>query len=166
MLIDSERRNWGWRVVNSGLYRERARLQNKDAARTDSGADAERKRAQRTLSPEVPRSPPDGGESPEVPLSESDAEEHKTAPQPKRRGCRVPEPFPITEDMRAWAKVKCPHVTNVDGATEEFVDYWRGVAGRAATKLDWEGTWRNRMRELEERAGRKNGAGKGASEWT
>lgn len=172
VLIEPERRNWGWRVVNSGLYREKARLQNKDAARTDSGADADRKRREREgrytpdseMSPAVPRSPPDNGESPEVPLSEAEAYTHKTAP--RKRGCRVPEPFPITADMRAWAAAKCPHVSNVDGATEEFVDYWRGVAGRAATKLDWEGTWRNRMRELEARAGRGNGKPKASSEWT
>lgn len=85
--------------------------------------------------------------------------------QPRKRGCRVPEPFPITEDMRKWALVNCPHVKSVDGATEEFVDYWRGVSGRHGAKLDWEGTWRNRMRELETRAGQKNGRGKEASEW-
>lgn len=165
VLVDPDRRNWGWRVVNSGLYRERARLQNKDAARTESGADAERKRTERGLSPEVPRSPPDVGKSPEVPLSESYAEEHKTAPQ-RSRGCRVPEPFPVTEDMRKWVAMNCPHVTNVDRATEEFVDYWRGVSGKAGAKLDWAGTWRNRLRELEDRAGRKNGTPKASNEWT
>jgi hypothetical protein len=69
-LID-EHRTWGWRVVNHGKYREKARLMGKDAARTESGADAERKRlareAQRSA-PEVPRCPP---VSPEVPLSYS-----------------------------------------------------------------------------------------------
>jgi len=164
VLIDPDRRNWGWRVVNSGLYRERARLQNKDAARTESGADAARKRTERAVSPDVPRCPPDVGESPDIPLSESETEAHKTAP--RKRGCRVPEPFPITADMRAWAAAKCPHVMNVDGATEEFVDYWRGVAGRTALKVDWEGTWRNRLRELETRAARGNGRAKAGGEWT
>ncbi len=84
----------------------------------------------------------------------------------QERGCRIPEPFPITEDMRAWAKVNCSHVLDVDGATEEFVDYWRGVSGRYAVKTDWIGTWRNRMRELEKRAGRTNGRQKPErSEW-
>jgi hypothetical protein len=159
ILLDPEIRNWGWKVVNHGLYREKARKLQYDNERTASGRDAERKKQAR----EVPTPP---AKSREVPLSDADADIHKTAPQRCRRGCRVPEPFPITEDMRAWAKVKCPHVTNVDGATEEFVDYWRGVAGRAATKIDWEGTWRNRLRELEERASRKNGTAKAVSEWT
>lgn len=168
VLIDPSR-TWGWRIVNHSLYRERARKQAWDQERTQSGRDAERKRVSRADVPScpdesrrVPRSPDASRLSP---LSDTNTNIHKTAHTvPRKRGCRVPEPFPITEDMRAWALVKCPHVKNVDGATEEFVDYWRGVAGRAATKLDWEGTWRNRMRELEERASRKNGTAKEA-EW-
>lgn len=65
--------------------------------------------------------------------------------------------------MRAWAAEHCPHVDDVDGATAEFVDYWRGVSGRYGVKLDWLGTWRNRLRELEGRASRKGPfAGNGA----
>lgn len=160
VLIDPSR-TWGWRVVNSGLYRERARMQAKDQARTESGEDAERKRKER-LSPEVPRSPPDPGGSPEVPLSDAESKAHKTAP--RNRGCRIPEPFTISEEMRSWAKEHTPHV-DVDPATEEFVDYWRGASGQVAVKLDWIGTWRNRLRELEKRAGRPNGKPKQASEW-
>jgi hypothetical protein len=52
-LIDPAR-GWGWRVINHGIYRERARKKAYDQARTESGADAERKRASR----DVPRSPP------------------------------------------------------------------------------------------------------------
>ncbi len=46
-LLDPEHREWGWRIVNHGKYRERARLKSKDAARTESGKDAARKRADR-----------------------------------------------------------------------------------------------------------------------
>ena len=80
--------------------------------------------------------------------------EHSPTPSGKaRKGTRVPEPFEVTAEMHAWAAEKCPHVS-VSQATDEFVDYWRGVAGRPGTKLDWLGTWRNRMRELEGRATR------------
>ena len=54
----TEGRGWGWHVVNHAIYREKARLQARDAARTASGSDAERKRLERELSPEVPRTPP------------------------------------------------------------------------------------------------------------
>jgi len=64
-----------------------------------------------------------------------------------KRGCRIPEPFEITQAMQDWAKEHTPGL-DLTQATEEFVDYWRGVTGRNATKADWPGTWRNRMREL------------------
>lgn len=161
VLIDPER-NWGWRVVNSGLYRERARMQAKDQARTESGADAERKRKERA-SPEESTGPP---ASPEVPLSESESKADTSKSAPRRRGCRVPDPFDISREMRDWAKAQCPHVSNLEKATDEFVDYWRGVSGAPGVKLDWDGTWRNRMRQLEERAPRSNGTRTGGkSEW-
>ena len=59
-LIDSSR-DWGWRVINHSLYRERARKQAYDSARTASGRDAERKRSR-----EVPTPP---AKSREVPLN-------------------------------------------------------------------------------------------------
>lgn len=65
-LIDPDNRQWGWRVVNHRIYREKARLMSKDSARTESGRDAERKK-----SPAVPRTPP---VSPAVPLSDSNAD--------------------------------------------------------------------------------------------
>lgn len=187
VLIDPSR-SWGWRVVNSGLYRERARVQAKDQQRTESGEDAERKRKERSrdlavVPPSssenerlslpgsnsavpptvegVPRCPPD---SPEVPLSDADAESKARKRAPRNRGCRIPEPFTISEQMRSWAREHTPHV-DIDSATEEFVDYWRGATGQVAIKLDWVGTWRNRLRELEKRAGRPNGKPKQVSEW-
>jgi hypothetical protein len=60
VLIDPENRNWGWRIVNHGRYRERARKASYDAARTDSGRDRDRKRESRSLRSEtrdVPTSP-------------------------------------------------------------------------------------------------------------
>lgn len=160
VLLDPENRSWGWRVVNHGLYREKARKLQYDNERTASGADAARKRAQRAPSREVPTCP---DVSREVPLSDADADTCKTVT--RKRATRIPEPFPITEDMRTWATVNCPHVKDVDGATEEFVDYWRGVSGRHGVKLDWVGTWRNRLRELEQRSGRRNGKQGAESEW-
>ena len=76
------------------------------------------------------------------------------------RGTRCPEPFEITPAMRAWAAEECP-AFDLEGATREFVDYWRGVPGQRGRKLDWPATWRNRMREISaRRTGRINGAPK------
>lgn len=80
-------RLWGWRIVNHAKYREKARLQAKDSARTASGADAERKRQGRGGSPDVPRSPPD---SPAVPLSDADTDSD-TSEETRARATDAPD---------------------------------------------------------------------------
>lgn len=65
VLLD-EHRAWGWRVVNHGLYRERARKAAFDAERTASGKDAERKKASRDIPTRPAKSRAD-------PLSDSDS---------------------------------------------------------------------------------------------
>lgn len=66
------------------------------------------------------------------------------------RGSRIPDPFLLTADMRQWAATETPGL-DLERATREFVDYWRGVTGKTATKRDWVATWRNRMRDLHDR---------------
>lgn len=69
---------------------------------------------------------------------------------PRKRGARIPDPFEITDELRDWATQHVPGL-NLDEATEEFVDYWRGIPGTKGVKLDWPATWRNRMREIHKR---------------
>jgi hypothetical protein len=68
----------------------------------------------------------------------------------QRRGTRVPEPFPVTPEMVAWWKERCPQV-DPRHETEKFVNYWRAKSGQGATKLDWTATWRNWMLSAAER---------------
>lgn len=68
-LIDVGR-PWGWRILNHGKYREKARKAASDAERVASGAEAERKRQER-LSRDVPRCP---DAYPAVPPSDSDSD--------------------------------------------------------------------------------------------
>ena len=74
-----------------------------------------------------------------------------TPRQRSRRGCRVPDPFDLTTDMREWARTEAP-LADLETGTREFVDYWRGIPGARGCKVDWIATWRNRMRELHNRA--------------
>jgi hypothetical protein len=56
-LIDPANRDWGWRVINHGLYRERARKASYDAARIEDGSNRERMKARnsgKTLDPRKP----------------------------------------------------------------------------------------------------------------
>jgi hypothetical protein len=76
VLLDPEARQWGWRVVNHGKYREKARKAAFDADRTASGRDAERKRTERGASRDVPTRP-DGTRA--DPPSDSDSDKTKNS---------------------------------------------------------------------------------------
>jgi hypothetical protein len=137
VLLDPETRAWGWKVVNHGLYREKARKLQYDAERTSSGRDAERKR----MSREVPRSP----DAPrEVPLSDADADASK---KPRKgRASRLPEDFsPDLEEARTT-------IPDLDAEAEfaRFRDYWRAKSGANGTKADWPATWRNWIRNCKD----------------
>jgi hypothetical protein len=56
----------------------------------------------------------------------------------------LPRDFMISSEMRDWATKKFPTI-DVDEATEEFCDYWRGHGKMMA---DWVATWRNWIRRV------------------
>ncbi len=86
-----------------------------------------------------------------LPFKEESKKERKiTAP----RGTRLPEGWEPSEETCEWARQE----TGWDDHTlsrhlDEFCDYWHSVAGAKATKLDWNKTFRNRIRDLVERKG-------------
>jgi hypothetical protein len=163
-LIDPQNRQWGWRVINHGQYREKARLIAKDSERTASGRDAERKRAARLSGhgQSVPRSPPD---SPGVPLSDSDKTQTQDNPpvSPRRAGgsettdvkpsrnsgTRLPDDFALTADRRRVAEDE--HV-DPERTFAKFCDHWRAASGANSRKRDWEAAWRNWCRAEADRA--------------
>lgn len=67
------------------------------------------------------------------------------------RGTRIPDDFAMTDDMIAWGRENYPHLDG-EAITAEFVDYWRSIPGARGTRLDWVATWRNRVRQVAERA--------------
>jgi len=147
VLIDPEHRNWGWRVVNHGLYRDRARQKASDEARTASGRDKERKQRERgggrSASQPVPACPP---ESPTVPLSSTSTAPSQTVnsncelararesrsgsnpslrPSDKAIGKAMQGRFDITTedlvtDFQVWAATKKGPWGNVDKAFLTF----------------------------------------------
>lgn len=70
---------------------------------------------------------------------------------PRKRGSRLPDGW--EPDRQVWDQMaeQFPQV-NLKAAHEKFIDYWQAKAGRDATKLDWNGTWRNWIRTEAERA--------------
>jgi len=79
--------------------------------------------------------------------------EHVDAPPAQRRATRIPDDFMPTREMVTWARDECPHV-NSKRETEKFNDYWQAKGGKEALKLDWNKTWKNWMRNAEDRAPR------------
>ncbi|GAA5198639.1 hypothetical protein [Microbacterium jejuense] len=92
------------------------------------------------------------GTSPEVRIAptQSQSLSHPDSPSnegesARKRATRIPDPFLLTADMKAWAVTEVPHV-DVTHATKQFVDYWRAASGRTATKKDWLAAWRYWLR--------------------
>jgi|SRR5882724_3996370 len=75
-----------------------------------------------------------------------------------KQGTRMPEDFQPNEAVQEWAAKEAGRV-DLRIALDEFRDYWRAIPGARGRKLDWDATFRNRLRELESRAGR-NGSGR------
>ncbi len=94
-------RPWGWRAVNHSKYREKARKQNYDDKRTESGADAERKRQSRA----VPTSP---DESRAVPLSYTNTNTYNTPLPPEGGFAEFWQAYPRkirkAAAMRVWSR--------------------------------------------------------------
>lgn len=101
-LIDSHK-NWGWRVVNHGAYREKARKSAYDSERTASGTDAARKREERERASSAENRP---DASRRVPLSEAEANTRKEADGSAASLGRLPldEPPPPGLNPIAWAR--------------------------------------------------------------
>ncbi|WP_230870823.1 hypothetical protein [Mycobacterium canetti] len=79
-----------------------------------------------------------------------------------KRGTRIPDGWQPNPATVASMRQKFPDV-DLDEVTEEFVDFWRAEPGARGRKLDWDATWRNRVREIASRQRaraptRRNGA--------
>lgn len=163
-LVD-QARDWGWRVINHGVYRERARLAAKSAREVETGRNAER--LAETASDR--RSPPITAAerlSNANANTDTDSNKNKTeitgaAPRvtAKVRTRIVPEDFRVTERMRAWAAEKIPGV-DVDLTTESFRDH-----EFKDPHSNWEAAWRQWMRRTPEFSRRTPVPKNGASTW-
>jgi len=91
--------------------------------------------------------------------SEPEPEEEKReayASQKKARGMRLPEDWFLPMEWGEWAISEGMDRDAVRVQADRFKDYWLAKAGKDATKLDWQATWRNWIRSAKER-GNGNG---------
>jgi len=91
---------------------------------------------------------------PEVEEKRSRREEIRTTARQRLRGCRLTNEWVPPEDWVQWAcELTGWERSRAYRAAIEFRDYWVAVPGQRGVKLDWEATWRNRVRALAEREG-------------
>jgi len=61
------------------------------------------------------------------------------------KGSRLSADWVLPSDWEEWAKQERPDL-NLRSVGEQFRDYWSAKAGSGSTKLDWQATWRNWVR--------------------
>ena len=80
--------------------------------------------------------------------NDSTADASAADPPPRgRRGTRLPDGWQPSEAVREWAAAEFPAVS-IEAELATFTDYWRAVPGQRGVKLDWDATFRNRVREI------------------
>lgn len=161
VLLD-EHRDWGWRIVNHGLYRERARLASKNAREIESGANAERmKTAAHRRSP-----PKTAAQRPSYANADSDSnkEEEGIGKRAVRAQTakRLPENFELTPERQATARAEA---VNPEREFARFCDHWRAASGSNARKHDWDAAWRNWCRKAGDFKGGKSEVAEPVQRW-
>ncbi|WP_208435743.1 YdaU family protein [Bartonella phoceensis] len=81
------------------------------------------------------------------PIHEQTSIPKKAKRSKANRGCRLPDDFEPDYDFAIEAGLP-PERVKVEIA--KFRDYWRSKAGANATKVDWQATWRNWVRNAVE----------------
>jgi uncharacterized protein YdaU (DUF1376 family) len=61
------------------------------------------------------------------------------------RGSRLSADFVLPKEWADWARQERPDL-DLRSVGEQFKDYWSAKAGSGSTKLDWQATWRNWVR--------------------
>lgn len=134
-LLDPNR-DWGWKVLNHGKYREKARKKNFDDERTESGDNAERMKARRAT-----RDDPTGpAMTRDDPLSEAEANKSKKptpreSPPKTRKPAKssLPEDLCFDEELAAYAQ---KHLPGVD-PPELFESFKRKALAGGWVYVDW-----------------------------
>lgn len=62
-----------------------------------------------------------------------------------KAGSRIPDPFPLTDEMIAWAETNVPGLRLVT-AHDNFIEYYTNLTTKKAYKLDWMLTWQKGMK--------------------
>lgn len=135
MAIDEERK--ASKRANNAERQRRHRERN--AMSRVTGVTNGDKRDDAPSSSPSPLGPPPQTPPPIIPQSSSPSPE-------KKRATRLPADWVLPSAWGRWAIDEGFSEATIRLEAEKFRDYWIGKSGQAATKVDWEATWRNWMR--------------------
>jgi len=65
-----------------------------------------------------------------------------TAPTLSKRATRIDPNWTPSDALTSWTMKECPGIS-IGRTRDIFVDYWLARAGKDATKMDWDATWKN-----------------------
>jgi hypothetical protein len=82
---------------------------------------------------------------PETETETETKRETETEAKKSTRGSRLSADWVLPKEWADWAKQERPDL-DLRSVGEQFRDYWSAKAGSGATKLDWQATWRNWVR--------------------
>ena len=71
--------------------------------------------------------------------------EKETEAKQRTKGSRLSADWVLPKEWADWARQERPDL-DLRSVGEQFRDYWSAKAGSGATKLDWQATWRNWVR--------------------
>jgi len=82
--------------------------------------------------------------------------------KPKKTGQRLPKNWQPSKELRTWAMTERTDL-DIKRVIDSFTDYWIAKTGSTATKLDWDATFRNWVRNEKQRGLQsRNGTGETA----
>jgi hypothetical protein len=65
----------------------------------------------------------------------------------RKTGTRIPPDWRLSESLIVWCRSVGVVGSQLETLVAEFIDYWIAVPGQRGTKLDWDATFRNRVRQ-------------------
>lgn len=89
---------------------------------------------------------PDDNPNATIPEPEPEPEVKKKAKALQKNGTRLALDWTLPKDWGDWALLEGWSESAVRDQADTFKDYWNSKAGSGSTKLDWQATWRNWMR--------------------
>lgn len=146
----SDGRDWGWLVVNYKHYRELKREEDRRAYHREYWHKRKLKDSTDTQQPQ-----------PNQPIAEAEAKAEARKPisgahsspdgSDKKRGSRLPEGWEPGEDGLLFS-----HQAGIAGQrfhdeAAKFRDYWSAQPGAKGRKTDWQATWRNWCRNVQQK---------------